>query len=141
MPRVKINLPARWAFSTEIPIRITDINYGNHMGNDAFLGILHEARMRWLGQYGWTELLFDQIGLIMVDIAVRLKSQAAYGDVLKVSLSPVAFTKLGFDLIYLASHARSGQEVARAQTGMVFFDYSKNKLAGMPDAFREKVAI
>lgn len=139
MPRVKIELPASWVFSTDIPVRVTDINYGNHMGNDAFLGILHEARMRWLKQYGWTELLFDQIGLIMVDIAVRLKSQAVYGDVLRVSLTPVDFSKLGFDLIYQAVHAGSGQEVARAQTGMVFFDYSKNKLTGMPELFRQKV--
>jgi len=139
MPRVKIELPPHRAFTTEIPIRVTDINYGNHMGNDAFLGILHEARMRWLKQYGWTELLFDGIGLIMVDIAVRLKSQAVYGDTLRVSLSPVDFSKLGFDLVYLAEHAASGREVARAQTGMVFFDYSKNKLAGMPDLFRQKI--
>jgi len=139
MPRVKIELPTTWAFTTEIPIRVTDINYGNHMGNDALLGILHEARMRWLKQYGWTELLFDQTGLIMVDIAVRLKSQAVYGDVLRISLSPVDFSRLGFDLIYLAAHAASGQEVARAQTGMVFFDYRRNKLAGMPDLFRQTV--
>jgi acyl-CoA thioester hydrolase len=45
MPRVKIELPESWTFRTDIPIRITDINYGNHMGNDSFLGILHEARM------------------------------------------------------------------------------------------------
>ena len=139
MPRVKIELPPQWSFTTEIPIRVTDINYGNHMGNDAFLGILHEARMRWLAQFGWTELIFDNIGLIMVDIAVRLKSQAVYGDTLRVSLAPVEFTKLGFDLVYLAEKTGTGTEVARAQTGMIFFDYAKNKMTPMPEAFRSKV--
>jgi acyl-CoA thioesterase FadM len=139
MSRVKIDFPSAWSFTTEIPIRITDINYGNHMGNDAFLGILHEARMRWLKQYGWTELVFDRVGLIMVDIAVRLKSQAMYGDILKVSLAAVEPTRLGFELIYLAANAATGIEVARAQTGMIFFDYAKNKLTPMPTEFREKV--
>ncbi len=137
--RLTIELPAVWAFETEIPVRITDVNYGNHMGNDALLGILHEARMRWLAQFGWTELLFDQTGLIMVEIAVRLKGQARYGDGLKISLAPVLSGKLGFDLVYHAVQARDGAEVARARTGMLFFDYARNKLAAMPETFKQKV--
>ena len=139
MARVKIELPATWTFTTEIPIRITDINYGNHMGNDAFLGILHEARMRWLRQFGWTELVFEPVGLIMVDIAVRFKTEARYGDVLTVSLAPTDWTKLGFDLLYLATNA-AGQEVARAQTGMIFFDYARKKLTPAPPDFRITVS-
>lgn len=138
MPRVKIELPTRWIFTTEIPVRITDINYGNHMGNDAFLGIIHETRMRWLKQFGWSELVFDRTGLIMVDIAVRFKHQAAYGDLLAISLAPVEPTKLGFDLIYQAVHATTGAEVARCQTGMIFFDYDKKKMAPMPQEFRTR---
>jgi acyl-CoA thioester hydrolase len=140
MVRVKIETPAAWLFSTEIPVRITDINYGNHMGNDAFLGIVHEARMRWLRQYGWTELLFDKVGLIMVDIAVRFKSLAVYGDTLTVSVAPAELTRLGFDLLYLAVKKATGEEVARARTGMIFFDYAKNKMTPMPEAFRSAVA-
>ena len=139
MARIKIELPASWSFSTELPVRVTDINYGNHMGNDAFLGLLHEARMQWLGQFGWTELISERIGMIMVEIEVRLKSQAVYGDVLKVAVSPVNFGRMGFDLVYLAKKATTGVEVARARTGMVFFDYTANKLAAMPPAFRETV--
>lgn len=139
MARIKIELPVSWSFSTELPVRVTDINYGNHMGNDAFLGLLHEARMQWLAQFGWTELISERAGLIMVEIEVRLKSQAAYGDVLKISMSPVNFGRMGFDLIYRAENAATGVEVARARTGMVFFDYTANKLAAMPTEFRSKV--
>ncbi len=140
MSRVTINLPAHPAFTTEIPVRITDINYGNHMGNDAFVGIVHEARIRWLKQFGWTELLFDGIGLIMVDIAVRFKSQAVHGDVLKLSVTPVDFSASGFNLIYHAVLAGTGTEVARARTGMVFFDYAKKKMVAMPEKFRSRFA-
>jgi len=139
MPRVNIDLPAQWSFSTDIPVRISDINYGNHVGNDAFLGIFHEARMRWLKQFGWTELVFDPVGLIMIDVAVRFKSEAHYGDVLTVSLAPQDWTKLGFDLVYLAVNAATGTEVARAQSGFVFFNYSKKKIAALPPEFQEKV--
>ncbi len=138
MARVKIELPADWAFSIDIPVRITDINYGNHLGNDSFLSILHEARMRWIHQWGWTELNIEKTGLIMVDIAVRFKAESHFGDVLRIQLAAVEWTNLGFDLVYLATNAATGAEVARAQSGMIFFDYTTRRLTSMPAAFKEK---
>lgn len=139
MARVKIELPSTWAFHIDIPVRITDINYGNHLGNDSFLSILHEARMRWIHQHGWTELNIEKTGLIMVDMAVRFKSEAVFGDTLRVHLTPVEWTNLGFDLVYLAINATTGTEVARAQSGMIFFDYTTRRLTSMPPVFREKM--
>ena len=139
MARVKIELPSTWAFHIDIPVRITDINYGNHLGNDSFLSILHEARMRWIHQHGWTELNIEKTGLIMVDMAVRFKSEAVFGDTLRVHLTPVDWTQLGFDLVYLATNAANGAEVARAQSGMIFFDYTTRRLTSMPPVFREKM--
>ena len=40
MNRVSLHLPENFSFSTEIPIRITDVNYGGHVGNDSILSIL-----------------------------------------------------------------------------------------------------
>ncbi len=37
MNRIKLTMPASYSFSTEIAIRITDLNYGGHVGNDSFL--------------------------------------------------------------------------------------------------------
>lgn len=48
MPRVKVALPVSFPFTTQLPVRITDINYGAHLGNDALLGLLHEARIHFL---------------------------------------------------------------------------------------------
>ncbi len=138
MARVKIDLPATWAFTIDIPVRITDINYGNHLGNDSFLSILHEARMRWIRQFGWTELNIEKTGLIMVDIAVRFKDEAVFGDTLRIQLTPTAWSDLGFELIYLATNATTGAEFARAQSGMIFFDYAARRMTRMPAVFREK---
>ena len=70
MTRVKIDLPQTWLFSVDLPVRITDINYGNHLGNDALVGLLQEARVRWLNQFGWTELIEGAIGLIQIEVTV-----------------------------------------------------------------------
>jgi acyl-CoA thioesterase FadM len=139
MSRVKIPLPETWSFSIDLPVRITDINYGRHLGNDSFVGMLHEARVRWLQQFGWTELITETVGLIMVDVAVRFKAEATFGDTLRIRMAVRDWSIFGFGLVYLATKAENGDEVARAQSGMAFFDYQARRLAGVPEGFREKV--
>jgi len=48
MARSRIDLPDSFPFGIDIPVRITDINYGGHLGNDAVLGLVHEARIAFL---------------------------------------------------------------------------------------------
>lgn len=138
MSRMRIELPTAWKFSTEIPVRVTDVNYGGHVGNDSIVGLFHEARVRWLKEFGWTELLAPPVGLIMVDLAVRFKHEAGYGDVLTIRLTPLEITERGFDLVYQMAKP-DGREVARAWTRLVYFDYSARKLADAPAGFVEKI--
>ena len=55
MRRIKLELPEHFSFLTQIPIRITDINYGGHAGNDSILAMLHEARIQVLQQFAYNE--------------------------------------------------------------------------------------
>ena len=136
MKRIEIELPEHLPIETEIDVRITDINYGNHLGNDALLGLLHEARMRWLKPYGYTELDIEKSGLIMLDVAVRYRAEAVYGDRLRIAMGVDDISALGFTLYYEVVHASTAKVVARARASMVFFDYQKRKLHRMPEAFR-----
>ena len=69
MPRIKIKLPEKFIFRTEIPIRITDINYGGHLGNDSLLSIIHEARVRFLKSLGYSESNVEGVGIIMISLS------------------------------------------------------------------------
>jgi len=80
MARIKIDLPDKFSFSTNIPIRITDINFGGHVGNDTILSIIHEARAKFFAHCGYTELDFGGAGTIMSDVAIEYKDQIYYGD-------------------------------------------------------------
>ena len=140
MKRVEIELPEELPIQTEIGVRITDLNYGNHLGNDALLGLLHEARMRWLRPYGYTELEIEDSGLIMVDMAVQFKAEAHDGDRLRIAMGVDDVSNVGFALYYQVLHADTGAEVALARSNMVFFDYKKRKLHRMPEAFRRCLA-
>lgn len=132
MARIKVALPATFLLTIDLPVRITDLNYGGHLGNDALLGILHEARVQLLAHLGTTE--FDaatKLGFIMADVAIEYQSEAFYGDVLHLRLGTLDTHKYGFDVVYEVTN-QTGKAIARAKTGMLCFDYSTRKLRGLP---------
>ncbi|GAB2528762.1 acyl-CoA thioesterase [Rufibacter soli] len=138
MARIKIDLPASYSFLTELPIRITDLNYGGHLGNDALLSLLHEARVRFLKQHGYSELDVAGAGLIMSDVGIVYKGEGFYGDTLTVQVQATEFNKYGFDLVYRLTN-QNGKEIAQAKTGMLCFDYTARKLRGVPQEARERL--
>ncbi|WP_341834886.1 thioesterase family protein [Chitinophaga pollutisoli] len=142
MARVKIDMPEQFRFITQLPVRISDVNYGNHLGNDAIMSILHEARMRYLASFGATELEVFGTALIMADAAIVYKGEGFYGDQLTVELTADEFNAVGFDLFYRISTFRGGQLtiIAEAKTGMVCFDYSARKVARLPEAFKTQLS-
>jgi len=141
MARIKLELPEKFLFETEMCVRITDINYGGHMGNDASLSIIHEARMRFLKNYGFSEMDVGGVGIIMSDAVVCYKSESFYGDELVIQVAVGDVSDYGCDLFYKITNKLSGKEVVRAKTGIVFFDYPSKKIAKTPAAFIQKMDL
>ena len=135
MARVKIELPNEFLFKTEIPIRISDINYGGHLGNDAVLSIAHEARLRFLKQYNFTELNVGGAGIIMVDAAVQYKSEGLHGDIVLVEIAVTDITGVGCDFVYRCTNKNTGTVIAIVKTGIVFYDYNRKKIVSVPEKF------
>jgi len=138
MARIKIDLPEKFPFSASIPIRITDLNYGGHVGNDTVLSLIHEARMQFLQYYGYKELEIEGIGLIMTDVGIEFKSELFYGDTIKASVSVTDFSRIGFDVYYKLEKVAEGKTilVATAKTGMICYDYSSKKIVRVPEKFQ-----
>jgi acyl-CoA thioesterase FadM len=132
--RIKLTFPQQVHFTTELDIRIGDINYGNHLSNDAVLRLAHEVRLRMLRAHHLSELDMGGCSLIMSDAAVVYKSEGFYGELLRAELSVVDFTTSGFNIYYRFLHD-DGRELAIVKTGMVCFDYSSRKVRQVPDSF------
>jgi acyl-CoA thioester hydrolase len=132
--RVKIVFPEGSPISLrQIPVRIGDINYGGHLGNDALLSIIHESRMQWLAEWGMTELVTGDHGLIMADVMIAYRGEAFYGDILSVALFATEITSKSFDLLYRLETQRDEKNIliAEAKTGMLCFDYEQRKITAM----------
>lgn len=136
LARVEIELPETFPFATELPVRIGDVNYGGHLGNDAVLSLVHEARVRFFARHGWTELDVGGPGIIMVDAAIVYAAEGVWGMNLRAEIAVAELRTRRCDLVYRLTDAATGKEIARAQTGIVFFDYSARRIVHVPEAFR-----
>ena len=73
----------------------------------------------------------------MGDVAIQFKSEAFYGERLKIEITAGDFSRVSFDIYYRVS--TDGREVALAKTGIVFYNYEMKKVAAVPENFRKKM--
>ncbi len=135
MARVKLKMPGKILSTILVPVRITDLNYGNHVGNDSFVGILHEARVQWLHQHNFTELAAGGVSLIMADLQMEYKKESHYSDVLSISIAAGDISSSGFELYYSAKN-QNNELVLLAKTGMVCYDYTVKKVVRITDQLK-----
>lgn len=140
MARISITLPDQFAFRTELEVRVGDLNYGNHLGNDQALSLIHEARRRYLRALGLEEIAADGTGLVIADAALVYRAQAFYADRLSVEVAAGDFGSRGCDFYYRISQLPGGRDVVHAKTGVVCFDFRTQKVMRMPARMRTALA-
>lgn len=142
MNRIKIALPDIFPFSTILTIRVTDLNYGGHVGNDTFLSLIQEARQQFLRSHGYEELSIAGVGLIIADASIEFKKELNYGDHVKISVAAADFDKIGFDLFYKLEVINGEETIlaGKAKTGMLCYDYTQKKKVSVPDEVVKKLS-
>ena len=136
MARLEIKMIDSFLFETELTIRTTDINLANHVGNDTFVSLLQEARTRFFMHLGYSDRDIEGKAFVISDLAVLYKSQSYYGDRLKFEIGLRDFNKYGCDILYQVTNSETNTLVLQAKTGMVFFDYTKNRVSTIPEGFK-----
>lgn len=141
MARIELSFPDDvFCFETRMQVRITDINSGNHLGNDALISMLSEARAQFLLSYGVSEGASSGQGIIVTDLATMYQSESFFPEMLRFEVGMMDFNKYGGDFVFQVTKAESGQTVARAKYGFVFFDYQQKTVVPMPESFRSRFA-
>jgi acyl-CoA thioesterase FadM len=138
MARVRFEIQGREVFKTRLRVRVDDVNYGGHLGNDSVLTLCHEVRLRFLVEQGHSEMNLFGKSIIMTDAMILYKAEAHLGDEVEISLFLDDIGKRGFDLYYLLR--RGDREVARVKTGIVFYDYGRAEITACPRGFVEAFA-
>lgn len=135
MPRVKLDEQPEYEFHYEVTLQVRDINYGGHLGNDALIGLLHEARLNLLRQLGCTEMALgdDQTGIILGDLVVNYRAEGFMFDRLSLDSHIGEIARNSFRIFHRVT--RDETLIALAETGLVTFNYRERKIAPVPEGF------
>ena len=132
--RIKIKELDDYFFSTKVKVRISDLNYGNHLSNEMMLSYAQQARVDYLNSLGYGELTFADKGIIMTDAAITYLAEVHASDVLEIQIGIDDLTTVGFDFYYKISNEQTKKVVANIKTGIVCFDYKTKKVSKIPDS-------
>ena len=141
MARVKLVPLDRYQSVYKTTVEVTDLNYGNHLGNDALVGIIHRARVHFLHRLGASEndLGDGKTGILLADLIVNYKGESFLFDKLGVESSIGQVGSKGFRMFHRIT-AEQGRLIALAETGIVAFNYQKRKVARIPESFVSKIS-
>ena len=141
MPRVILAEQQRYEFSHTLTIRATDINYAGHLGNEALLGLVHEARAHFMKALNFDTIIGgkQRVGLIIADLAVNFKAEAFVHEKITVDCQIDELSKKSFRLFH---RLHCGEKlVALVETGVVAFDYQLGRTVPLPDDFLKALQI
>ncbi|WP_114417449.1 acyl-CoA thioesterase [Marinospirillum perlucidum] len=133
MARVSLEFPEKVVFRSRQLLRISDINYGQHLGHDTLISLLHEARCHWLASEGLSELSLDggQVGWVVGELVVNYQGEAFYPDELTIELAGGDRGSKSIEIYHRVLRS-DGTPVALAKTGLVCFDYASRQAAQVP---------
>jgi acyl-CoA thioesterase FadM len=137
MKRVRLAFPDRVLFSVEARVRIDDLNYGAHLAHDRLVSMLHDVRAQFFRHLGYEEWSTEGRPMMVLDLAVSYRAQAFFDQVLLVEVAAGEVGSRVCELLYRMSERSSGTVVALARTGIGFFDGERQRLAMVPEGFRE----
>lgn len=140
MARIVFDLPAHFAFSTDLQVYISHVNQGGHLDNAQLLSLVSEARVRFFRALGgYREGDVGGAAIVVGDLLAQYKSEAFHGETLTVRMQPADFNRYGFDLVFSMSARAADREVARGKTGIVFIDRALRKVTPIPPAVRAQL--
>lgn len=134
--RVDIELPDKFIFSVTMQVRLSDVAAGLHIGNHILITYLNEALTLFLKSNGYPDFEIDGSRFLNADLAVAFKSEAFYGDSLRINLAFGPLSEKGCNAYFYITNDNTGKKVAEARMAMFFFDYAKSKTTKVPEKFK-----
>ncbi len=135
MKRPDPDMPEEYVFSTQISVRVDDVNYSGHLGNDRVLTLVQEARVRFLREYGFSETDVGGPGLIQLNATVLYEAEGELGDPLNIATTPGGISPMGFDFYARLTNQESEVVLANVRTAMIGYDTNQGQPVRLPEPF------
>ena len=120
-------------YTDTIRPRISDINYGGHLGHVELINLLHEVRVKFLHQYALKESDLNGHVLVVRSLNLIYKNQVFWNNDLEIKIQvTLDGAKIIFD--YNVYNSSLGNETAVAEIAMILLNREKKRPA-KPEIF------
>jgi acyl-CoA thioester hydrolase len=136
--KIKLEMPKKYHFEVTLPIRINDLNYGNHLGVDGLIALAHESRVQYFNSLGYSEIDVEDTYISVMDTIVSYQGESHYGDQLCFRIAIENIKKCQCDIFHEVSHHSS---VAHIKSNLVFRSKSTKVPCAIPLEFINKVRV
>ena len=141
MERVKLDFPAEAVIHRHpMTVRVTDMNYGRHLGHDALVSLLHEARIQAFAALDLTEWDMHGYPSVVADLAVQYQSEARWPDGLTIATAvpePQGKSLTIYQRIYQLD---SQQVVATARINQLLIDPASRRPVDVPEPVKQALS-
>jgi acyl-CoA thioester hydrolase len=137
MPKTKLRAKPDYSFQYHTYLKIRDINYANHLSNDAVVSLINEARIDMFNKIGCAEFALGDphTGIVIADLVVNYKKQGYLGDEIIIHSDIDEIEQKGFRIFFKIQ--RGDDLMVLAETGVVVFDYQAGNITTVPKIFLE----
>lgn len=141
MQRVRLEFPEGDLLHRHpLTVRITDMNYGHHLGHDTLVSLLHEARSQALLSLGLTEWDLGGLPCVVADLAVQYHTQARWPDSLIVETAIPVPRHKAITVFHRVLARDDDRLVATARLNLLLLDPASGRVATVPDAVSQSIA-
>ena len=139
--RVHIDIPEQHIFSYRMTISKQHENSGGHLAHDKVVTIMGDCRDAWFASMGFPGCWVGELGIVNSDLMLMYIAEGFHNDELEITLAVADINKYGGDMLMRAVRLQYQQELFRAKSGFVFYDYTLRKVALRPAAFDRQAGI
>ena len=139
--RVEITIPDQSIFSYEMTISKKHENSGGHLAHDKVVTIIGDCRDAWFASMGFPGCRVGETGIVNTDLMLMYIAEGFHNDELEITLALADLNKYGGDMLMKGIRKQDNQELFRAKSGFVFYDYQVRKVVPRPEAFDQQANL
>lgn len=140
MERVRLEFPETdICHRHPLSVRITDMNYGHHLGHDAVVSLMHEARVQALASLGLSEGDMGGYPCVAADLAVQYQAESRWPDALVVDTAIPAPSRKAITVYHRLRRESDGRTVATARLNLMLVDPDAGRPVLVPAALADRL--
>ncbi|MDT8895000.1 thioesterase family protein [Halomonas sp. I1] len=140
MERVRLEFPeADICHRHPLSVRITDMNYGRHLGHDAVVSLMHEARVQALASLGLSEGDMGGYLCVAADLAVQYQAESRWPDALVVDTAIPVPSRKAITVYHRLRRESDVRTVATARLNLMLVDPDAGRPVPVPAALADRL--